>query len=283
MKSQEKSLFTSTLSTLGIFSVIQFGFFALTSKIYAFRAPLIYAFFVTQLVFHTALVVFLWGMRRFFYNVETKERLTHLNLANKITLFRLSMLPTVLFLILAAKHVNLGAILIPSLAITFFTDMIDGTISRKGHQITQIGKIIDSVSDYSLLIVVAIAYYAFNLLPGWLFGLILFRLFFQALGMLSILAVRKNVEPKPTIFGKIAIATTMTLFATEALKLIVPVNVLHWFRYIEYISAVIIGSSVIDKGIFFHREITRGNIEGASLPGDQEASASETDKDEGRQ
>lgn len=281
-KKKEKTLTASILLTLGVFSVTQFVFFAIVSALYSFPPRIDVWFYVTQVIFHTVLAAFLMLMLPFFYNAETQERLKALNLANRITLFRLSMLPTVLFLILASKSItSVGKLLIPIIALTFVTDMIDGYISRKRHEITQIGKIIDSVSDYSLLIVVAVAYYAFNLLPAWLFAIILFRLFFQAFGMLAVLIARRSVEPKPTIMGKVAIATTMTLFAAEALKLAVPVAFLRWFVYLEYLAAAIIILSVLDKGVFFARQVKRrggGVSEMSSDDGQTQDAASSTSK-----
>ena len=186
--------------------------------------------------------------------MNTGERLSHVNAANKVTLLRISMLPSVLFMILAARDFTVGPVLIPTLAVTFLTDLIDGRISRTRNQVTLMGKILDSVSDYSILIVVAVAYFIYALLPGWLFWIIVFRLFFQAVGMLLVLLLRKRVEPKPTVFGKIAVATIMSLFAAEALKLVLPLRFLRCFPYVEATAGIVVALSVLDKGYFFFKQ-----------------------------
>jgi phosphatidylglycerophosphate synthase len=173
------------------------------------------------------------------------------NLANKITLLRLSLLPSIFFLILAAKDYDIAPVLFTALGVAFITDMIDGRLSRARNEVTRIGRIMDSVSDYSLLLVIAVAYRVFGIIPSWLFWIIFGRLLFQALGMLAILVVKGNVEPQPTILGKIAIATTMSLFALEVLKLVAPPSILGLFPYIESAAGIIVAVSVVDKGYYF--------------------------------
>jgi phosphatidylglycerophosphate synthase len=152
---------------------------------------------------------------------------------------------------LSAREYKIAPILTAALAVTFITDIIDGRLSRARNEVTRIGRILDSVSDYSLLLVIAITYRVFKLLPNWLFFIILFRLLFQALGMLAVLIIKKKVEPQPTVFGKIAIATTMSLFALEALKFFVPPTIAGLFVYIETIAGAIVAVSVLDKGYYF--------------------------------
>ena len=204
-------------------------------------------FYVIQALFHALLATFLMLGRRFFYIESSGERLSKVNIANKVTLLRVSIMPTLVFLIVQAKGRDLAAVLMPLLAATFLTDMVDGKLSRARNEVTVIGKILDSVSDYFLLTVIAIAYRAYDLLPTWLFLIILFRLAFQALGMLGILIVRKRVEPTPTMFGKVAVATIMMLFAIEALRLVATPDALGYFVWIEAAAGIIVGLSVLEK------------------------------------
>jgi phosphatidylglycerophosphate synthase len=245
----------SILLVIGIYGVLEAIAFTMVAAAFGFSAAFLALYLGIQFAFHIALGLFLLGGSSFFYNVNTGERLTRVNAANKITLLRISMLPSVLFMIVAAKDFRVAPILIPALAVTFLTDLVDGRISRAKNQVTLMGKILDSVSDYSLLIVVAVAYYVYKLIPGWLFWIIASRLFFQAIGMLCILLIRKSVETKTTIFGKAAIATIMSLFAVEALKFIRPGEPLPYNSHIEAAAGIIVALSILDKGYFFARSI----------------------------
>jgi phosphatidylglycerophosphate synthase len=252
---QKTSLRKSILLLLAAYGTTQIAGVSLLAYLYGFNRELTAGFYISEILFHSMIAIFMLLAHDLFYRVSDGEKLVKVNAANKVTLFRISMLPTVLFLILAARDHLIAPVLIPVIAITFLTDLLDGWISRTHNQVTQIGKVLDSVSDYALLIVVAIAYRIFNLLPLWLFLLIIGRLAFQAIGMLAILIVRKKVEPRPSILGKIAVATTMSLFALEALKLVLPPIWKALFVYVEIIAGAIVGLSVIDKGLFFRNEV----------------------------
>lgn len=249
------SLIRSIAAVLAVYGVVESAGFVIVGAYYSFPTDRTVQFLLAQIVFYGILAAFLIIGQNFFYIEKTGERLHNVNIANKVTLLRVSMLPSVLFLIILSKDYNLAPVLIPVIAITFLTDMIDGRLSRARNQVTRIGKILDSVSDYSLLIVIAIAYRVYDLLPTWLFVLILFRLLFQSGGMLCMLIVHKRVEPKPTIFGKIAIASIMLLFAFEASRLIVPDRFLKLFGYGEAACGIIVSISILDKAFFFFRKL----------------------------
>ncbi|MFA6505578.1 MAG: CDP-alcohol phosphatidyltransferase family protein [Treponemataceae bacterium] len=234
-----------SIETIGFIAVGQFyGFPRLTMGL----------FLITQTVFFGILGLFLGLCRNFFYIEESGIRLEKVNIANKVTLIRVSMLPSILFLILSARNYDIATILTGALAITFITDLIDGRLSRARHEVTHMGRILDSVSDYSLLIVIAVTYRVFDLLPPWLFLIIFFRLMFQAIGMFTVLMIKKKVEPQTTFFGKVTIATIMSLFALEALKLVISTKALGFFVYIEISAGSIVGLSMLDKAYFFFNQ-----------------------------
>lgn len=263
---QPNRLLRSIAWVLMCYGALETAGFLVVSSCFRFGSAFVYSFLVSQAIFHAALAVFLVLSRHFFFVERTGERLRQVNIANKVTLLRVSMLPSVLFLILAARNFPVGPVLIPVLAVTFLTDLVDGKLSRAKNQVTRIGRILDSVSDYSLLIVIAIAYRVFDILPGWLFGVILFRFLFQAMGMLWLIIVKKRVEPKPTAFGKVAVATTMILFAVEALRLVLPQGFKAAMTIVEYVAGFIVGASVIDKGVFIAQELRIGGPMDPSIP-----------------
>jgi phosphatidylglycerophosphate synthase len=96
----------------------------------------------------------------------------------------------------------------------------------------------------------AIVYYIFRLLPAWLFLLILSRLVFHILCMAILYRVRKRLEPRTTLFGKITIASLMILFIIEAAAVILP-RLRAFIIYVEITAAALIGLSIIDKAVYF--------------------------------
>ena len=259
-------LFASITITVATYGVIESVAFTAVGTVFGFRPQFLFGYLITQASFHLAIIAFLVLASDLFIIVNSEKRLTRVNVANKVTLLRISMLPSILFLIIAGREFTMGPILIPVLALTFLTDLVDGKLSRAKNQVTIIGKVLDSVSDYALLIVVAIAYAIYRLLPNWLFTVIVFRLFFQGFGMLALLVKDRKVEPKPSLFGKVAIATTMILFAIEALRLLSKFEEKWILPYIEYTAGAIVGLSVLDKGWFFFRKFARKSGMPLTLP-----------------
>ncbi len=253
-KSSQNTLHRSIVLTLSIYGTFEWLIFHVVAFLHQFNILLYSSYVIIQFLFHCGIYIFLRLTRDFFYLVETKEPLSSLNLANKITLLRISMLPSLVFFIIAVKQYPVGTILLSAIALTFITDLIDGRISRAFHQVTFIGRILDSVSDYSVLLVIAITYFVYKLIPLWLFMIILGRLLFQAFGMLVLLLKHKSVEPKPTIFGKVAVASIMVLFALEPLKLLKFHECTTYLTYIEIFVCSIVFLSVFDKAWFFHKE-----------------------------
>jgi phosphatidylglycerophosphate synthase len=141
-------------------------------------------------------------------------------------------------------------VLLPLAVLTFLTDLADGLVSRINRERTFIGQILDSAGDYLVLGIMSIVYYIFRLLPAWLFLLILSRLIFHILCMTILYRVRKRLEPRTTIFGKITIASMMMLFIIEVAGVILP-RVRAFIIYVEITAAALIGLSIIDKALYF--------------------------------
>ncbi len=92
-----------------------------------------------------------------------------MNLPNKLTLFRIILIPFFLLFLLtdycgnAGKFIALGIFAVASL-----TDMLDGKIARKYNLITNFGKFMDPIADKLLVSSAFIAFVQMNLLPAWI-------------------------------------------------------------------------------------------------------------------
>jgi CDP-diacylglycerol--glycerol-3-phosphate 3-phosphatidyltransferase len=173
-------------------------------------------------------------------------KLDRVNKANAITLFRLSTLPTILFIILASKDYPMRYQLVALVAIVFATDFLDGYISRRYKETTRVGRMMDSASDYSLLFVISIVFHYFKIIPAWFLVLLISRLAGQAVMLLAVLAVKKRITPKTSFLGKATVASTMVLYAFELLRFVADIPTAA-FQIIEAIVGVIIVVSIIDK------------------------------------
>lgn len=214
-------------------------------------------FLVVTSVFHAVLLCMLLLFRRDFEIVPSGLKLDRVNLANIVTLFRLTSMPTLLFLVLAAKDYRIRFPLLGLVVLVFATDFADGLISRKSGQVTKMGKMLDSSSDYVLLIVLTIVFYYFSLVPPWFFLLVTTRLGLQVAFVFILIFVNKKIEPKTTFMGKLAVASIMVLYALEVLRLIFGIGRIEFVVVLELLTAAIVLASMFDKVIAFARELPK--------------------------
>lgn len=92
-----------------------------------------------------------------------------MNLPNKLTLFRIILIPFFLFFLLTDYCGNVGKfIALGIFAVASLTDMLDGKIARKYNLITNFGKFMDPIADKLLVSSAFIAFVQMNLLPAWI-------------------------------------------------------------------------------------------------------------------
>lgn len=215
-------------------------------------------FWAASSCFHLALLGMLFVFRNDFVIETTGEKLVRVNMANRITLLRITTLPTLLFLIIAAKEYRIRTPLLSLVVFVFLTDFLDGYISRKAKQVTRVGRMMDSASDYSLLAVLTIVFLYYRLIPGWMFFLVTARLGLQSLLMGIIIVVKRRIEPKTTPLGKVAVASIMVLYSIEVLKLVslpLPDTVL---KMMEYAVGAVVVISMVDKVTSFFASLLQG-------------------------
>lgn len=122
-----------------------------------------------------------------------------MNLANKITLFRISLIP--LFIIILYLPIRYR----PEIAAIIFiflsaTDALDGYIARKRKEVTELGKFIDPLAD-KLLVTAALIFLIGHGVKAWMAYIIIAREF--AVTGLRILAASKKIVISASNLGKL--------------------------------------------------------------------------------
>lgn len=236
-----------------IFGIMAF-YFVLECAIYfgfaipaGFTVRFLPLFLALTIGFHGLLLFMLLFFSADFTIETTGEHLTKVNAANKITLFRVTTLPTLLVLILAAKEYRIRIPLLALIVLVFISDFADGYISRKHGQVTKVGRMMDSASDYSLLAVLTTVFLYYRLIPLWMFCLVTARLGLQSVLMGILILVKRKIEPKTTPLGKVAVASIMVLYSVEVLKLIALPTPPVILRIVEYAVGVVLAVSMVDK------------------------------------
>ncbi len=137
-----------------------------------------------------------------------------MNLANKITVFRIILVPIIMIIPLLNIPGELWGIPLTYLIIdTIFviaalTDKLDGHIARSRNQITTFGKFLDPIADKILVIVAMLILVEAGKLPAWIPAIVVIREFIVS-GYRLIAVEKQGKVIAASIWGKIKTCSQM--------------------------------------------------------------------------
>ena len=252
----DRRLIGNILLSVTIYLAIQVGIVFLSlGPASALSRPFVW-FMPAGLGLHAAMAIFLLARRSDLRHTRTGEQYSAINGATHLTLIRLSFTPTILLLAVAVNNgYRLGPVLIAVVVAAFVSDFFDGQVARRMDQTTEMGRYLDSSTDYAVLLVIAVALVILGITPLWYFGVLIFRLVGFAVAMALLTRVQGYVRAETTFLGKAAVFSAMTTYAFEiagyvGLRFVGDPQVV---MIIEIVSAAILGVSMIDKSIYLVR------------------------------
>lgn len=132
-----------------------------------------------------------------------------MNLPNKITIFRVILIPVFLVLLYlnnvpGNKWMALAVFVIASLS-----DMVDGKIARKYNMVTDFGKFMDPLADKLLVSAALIALIEFGRIPAWIVIIIISREFI--ISGFRLIAADNGIVIAAGWWGKVKTAVTMVM------------------------------------------------------------------------
>jgi CDP-diacylglycerol--glycerol-3-phosphate 3-phosphatidyltransferase len=132
-----------------------------------------------------------------------------MNLPNKITLFRVAMIPFfVVFMLMQsisyAKYIAAFIFIIAALS-----DLLDGYIARKHNLVTNFGKFMDPLADKLLVSSALICFVELGLIPAWVVIIIIAREFI--ISGFRLIASDNGVVIAASWWGKIKTVVQMTV------------------------------------------------------------------------
>ncbi len=137
-----------------------------------------------------------------------------MNLANKLTIFRIILVPIMIiipFLGIQGEFFNIPitCIIIDLIfIIASITDNLDGYIARSRNQITTFGKFLDPIADKVLVVTAMIMLVEMGRLPAWIPAIVVFREFIVS-GYRLIAVQSEGKVIAASIWGKIKTVTQM--------------------------------------------------------------------------
>jgi CDP-diacylglycerol---glycerol-3-phosphate 3-phosphatidyltransferase len=163
----------------------------------------------------------------------TKSKVIISNLANKITLARIILIPV--FIVILLSNMKYHAIIAATVfAIISLSDFLDGYVARSRNEITAAGAMLDPLAD-KLLISAALVFLIGNGVVAWMAYVIIAREFL--ITGLRMLANIKNTNIPVKMSGKIK--TTVQMLAVGAVILSLPYA--NWAMLIATILTIYSG------------------------------------------
>ena len=160
-----------------------------------------------------------------------------MNLANRITIIRILLVPFFIAFILYLKWEAALAIFI----IAALSDALDGYIARSTKKVTELGKILDPLADKLLILSAFICLSVvktpdtFVKMPTYVPIIVISRDAIIILGALLIHLIKGKLDIKPTLFGK----------ATTCLQMFTVIAVLGKFNFSSAVWNLMVGFTVI--------------------------------------
>lgn len=166
-----------------------------------------------------------------------------MNLPNKLTLFRVFLIPVFVIVLIFYRELCLDIAIAKYIAVAIFvlascTDAIDGYIARKYNMITNFGKFMDPLADKLLVTSAMISMIGLNanvMMPSWVVAIVIAREFI--ITGFRLVAAEKKIVIAAGFWGKIKTVTQMIMITVLLLD--------FSGSFFWWLGTILIGLSVI--------------------------------------
>ena len=153
-------------------------------------------------------------------------------------------------LTISEGHYTLRIIIFIFAVLVSLTDFFDGILARRLNQVTNIGRILDPVGDFLLIICFSVLLFLEKIITLWYFILIMIRI--PGLAIVAIILMIFNIKfkLKTTFPGKATVFYTLCLLGLGTIKLLLDFNNYYYnivLFVLQIIGAVLIIYSSAEK------------------------------------
>lgn len=169
-----------------------------------------------------------------------------MNLPNKLTIFRVILIPFFVFFLLAPFFEGYGNyIALAIFSIASLTDLLDGKIARKHNLVTNFGKFMDPLADKLLVCSALICLIELKLVPSWIVIIIIAREFI--ISGFRLVASDNGVVIAASYWGKFKTVSQMFMVIVMVFNYSLNNTVLYWTGIVlMYIALVLTVVSLVD-------------------------------------
>lgn len=181
-----------------------------------------------------------------------------MNLPNKLTLFRVILIPFFVFFLLAPFFEGCGNYIAAAIfVVASITDFLDGHIARKYNLVTNFGKFMDPLADKLLVCSALICLIDLSLIPAWIVIIIIAREFI--ISGFRLVAADNGVVIAASYWGKFK--TTFQILMVIVLILDIQMPLFYWLGIaLTYLSLALTVISLIDYMVK-NRQVLQGKGE----------------------
>ncbi len=163
-----------------------------------------------------------------------------MNLPNKLTMFRVILIPFFVFFLLVDIGLGVAA---PIISLVIFilaslTDMLDGKIARKYNLVTNFGKFMDPLADKLLVCSALICLIELGMVPSWMVIVIIAREFI--ISGFRLIAADNRVVIAASMWGKFKTTFQMVAIILLILELAWTNLIIHLLGQIALYGALIL-------------------------------------------
>lgn len=178
-----------------------------------------------------------------------------MNLPNKLTLFRVILIPFFVFFLLAPFFEGYGNYIAAAIfVVASITDFLDGHIARKYNLVTNFGKFMDPLADKLLVCSALICLIDLSLIPAWIVIIIIAREFI--ISGFRLVAADNGVVIAASYWGKFK--TTFQILMVIVLILNIPTPLFYWLGIaLTYLSLALTVISLVDYMVK-NRQVLQG-------------------------
>lgn len=181
-----------------------------------------------------------------------------MNLPNKLTLFRVVLIPFFVFFLLAPFFEGYGNyVAVAIFIVASITDFLDGHIARKYNLVTNFGKFMDPLADKLLVCSALVCLVELSLIPAWIVIIIIAREFI--ISGFRLVAADNGVVIAASYWGKFK--TTFQILMVIVLILNIDSPLFYWLGIVlTYIALAFTVVSLADY-IAKNRQVLQGKGE----------------------
>lgn len=179
-----------------------------------------------------------------------------MNLPNKLTLFRIFLIPIYMVLMLAPiikDDIICRIVCVSIFIVASLTDMLDGKIARKYNLVTNFGKLMDPLADkfmvFGALLAMLVKYDYLQSVFVWAAAVIMFREL--AVSSLRLLAAGKK-DPSASWLGKVKTVCQIVMICSVMLEpVVLPFPIFTEMHLLSYITIGITIVMTVWSGISY--------------------------------